>query len=322
VTNTQLNLYYHKADLYRKDLIQQYIDLKYNLESSLDNKSLMKEEGDFYINEWREQQGQELLDFSVKNQRKKAIESIHDYLQKMHQNGFMKSYADIVSSLESLDLSIVKMGYDQTKQQHYVTVENQTGKIRLEGELFNPESPFWKHTSETQLKEMTANRSNRDSQNKNDEMKRLMKLIEQENQKRIAFVQKRYRSKKKDDEYELISMHTDYEGENLDDERIRCINDTIERTRSMRANQQTTIAAFEAESERVYQQVAANIRSSLGSLEKRGECRLRKREFATAIAGFTGATKRAAKSVVAALLTIKNKLYERLSQQDFKKSFD
>lgn len=150
VTNTQLNLYYHKADLYRKDLIQQYIDLKYNLESPLDNKALMKEEGDFYLNEWREKQGQELLDFSVKNRRKKAIDSIQDYLQKMHQNGFLKRHDDVISSLESIDLSITKMGYDQTKQQHYVTVQNETGKIRLEGELFNSESLFWKHPSETQ----------------------------------------------------------------------------------------------------------------------------------------------------------------------------
>jgi hypothetical protein len=110
---------------------------------------LIREEGDFYINEWREQQGEELLDFSVKNRRRKAIDSIHNYLQSMLENALLKSHEDVVSTLESLDLSITKMGYDQTKQQHYIAVLNKTGKIRLEGELFNPDSSFWKHNNET-----------------------------------------------------------------------------------------------------------------------------------------------------------------------------
>lgn len=170
---------------------------------------------------------------------------------------------------------------------------------------------------------MTANRSKRDAQKKNDEMQRLWKLIEQENQKRIAFVQKRYRSKEKNHEYDLLTENTDYEGENLDDERIRCISDTVERTRSMRANQQSTIVAFEAESERVYQQLAADIRSSSDSLEKRGGYRLGKREFATAIAELTSTTKRAAKSVIAAIDIIKDQIlkltynYPRDSREKF-----
>jgi hypothetical protein len=310
-TNTLLKIYYHKADLYRKDLIQQYLDLKYDLESPLDNKAIIKEESDFYLNEWRQQHGQELLNLSVKKRRKKAIENIHSYLQKMHENGFLKSHSDVISTLESLALAIAKIGYDQIKQQHYITVENETGKIRLEGELFGSESLFWKHTLETQSKEMTANRSKRDTQNKNAEMQRLWKLLQQENQKRIAFVQKRYRSKKNYDKEIPIEVNDDYEGENLDDERIRCINDAIERTRSMRGNQQTTIAAFEAESERVYQQIAADIESSLGSLEKRGGFRLRKREFTATITELARATKRAAKSAVAAIDTIKRKVLDQ-----------
>ncbi|MDO9206713.1 MAG: hypothetical protein Q7T91_00540 [Sulfuricurvum sp.] len=310
-TNTQLNLYYHKADLYRKDLIQQYLDLNYHLESPLDNKPIMKEEGNFYLNEWREQQGQEPLDFSVKNRRKKAIENIHHYLQKMHENGFLKSHADVLSALENIDLTISKMGYDQTKQQHYHTFENETGKIRLEGELFNPESPFWKHSNETQSKEMAANRSKRDIQNKNDEMQRLFKLIEQENKKRIGFVQKRYRSKKNDDKEIPIEVNDDYGGEIINDERIRCVDDAIERTRSLRAEQQTTITALKAESERIYQQVAADIGSSVDSLEKRGKYRLRKREYTTSITEFTDAAKRAAKPVIAAISAIKRKVLDQ-----------
>jgi len=48
-TQTQLQLYFDKKDRKRINAIRDYLDVKYKLESPLDNRPLVKEDRDFYI---------------------------------------------------------------------------------------------------------------------------------------------------------------------------------------------------------------------------------------------------------------------------------
>ncbi len=140
LTQTQLRLYYDKKDRPRLKLIRDFLDVKYNLESPLDNRQLVQESQELIVEGWREEQKQEPFDFKKKASRTKAQKSILASVLRLHKIGTFDTREDITIWLENLGLN-VKYGYDIPDNFYYVTVSNDSGKSRIKSELFDEN--FW-----------------------------------------------------------------------------------------------------------------------------------------------------------------------------------
>lgn len=190
LTQTQLRLYFDKKDRPRLNLIRDYLDIKYDLESPLDNRQLVQESQELIIEEWREEQKQEPLDFKKKGSRDRAKKSILDSVLRLHKIGTFDTREDITTWLENLGLTI-KYGYDIPNDFYYVTVGNDTGKSRIKSELFDEN--FWKldRTKRTTLIETNlSHRSGKTEDEKNLEV--ITIKLQKANNTRIKYVEKTY----------------------------------------------------------------------------------------------------------------------------------
>jgi hypothetical protein len=125
----------------------------------------------------------------------------------MHQAELLNSFEDVKGFLEEQGLNIIKVGYDKPKDFHYLTIENQSGKMRIKGEIYNEE--FWSNSRKNRTEQVSNNRRNPSmgstSQRGFDELKT---KLEQYNSKRKREVNKQYkparqRAEKRFEEREL-----------------------------------------------------------------------------------------------------------------------
>jgi len=142
LTNTHLQLYMHSIDMPRKQLLQDYISLKYNLpiareeEKPLTQKSKKVE----YIKSWREQHNIKPFNFSKRKEKQAQEAKILEYLKSGYEVKSITSLDEVKEELKKLKLKVVNEGYDKTKQFHYITVaDSNNKKLRLKGELFSEE---------------------------------------------------------------------------------------------------------------------------------------------------------------------------------------
>lgn len=136
-TDTHLQLYMDKLDRPRKQLIQDHLSLKYGFEIAREkNREIFKEEAHEYINKWREEHNQKPFDFKTKQGQKEAEAQINGYLSELIKSGLIEKREDITTTLKELGLNIVKEnGLDIKKDFAYTTVSNETGKMRIKGEI-------------------------------------------------------------------------------------------------------------------------------------------------------------------------------------------
>lgn len=190
-TQTQLKLYIYKNDMKRKEFIADYIDLKHGLESPRDNRKLVVEYRDEYINNWREQQKQEPFNFKAKKDRTRAVIHLNDEIRELHQLELLNSLEDITEHLKSYELEVMKQDYDRTNDFHYITVGNETGKIRLKGDLYNAE--FWANSRADREAQIASKRTTRGTYERNaTEFQRVKGDLKKELNKRLKYVNKRY----------------------------------------------------------------------------------------------------------------------------------
>lgn len=136
-TDTHLQLYMDKIDRPRKQLIQDHLSLKYGFEIAREkNREIFKEEAHEYINKWREEHNQKPFDFSNKKGQTEAEQQINGYLSELIKSGLIEKREDITTTLQELGLKIEKEnGLDIKKDFAYTTVSNETGKMRIKGEI-------------------------------------------------------------------------------------------------------------------------------------------------------------------------------------------
>jgi len=158
LTGTTLRLYYDKNDRKRVNLIRDYIEQKHGLDRVQDNQKLVPQDKAEIISKWRAERGQNPFDFSKKKGRDKAQKEIISYLAEVHEAGLINSLDDVKSLVQDLDLNIVKTGHDIKSDFHYITVANDTGKIRLKGEIFN-ERFYTDYKAEDRQEQIRTNRS-------------------------------------------------------------------------------------------------------------------------------------------------------------------
>jgi len=172
-TQTQLQLYFDKKDRKRINAIRDYLDVKYELESPLDNKSLIKEDRDFYIDNWRKEFGDIPFAFSDKKSRVKIEQFITQSVLELHQVELLDSFDDMKNFIEEQGAKIIKVGYDKPKDFHYFTIANESGKMRIKGEIYNEE--FWCNNRENREEQISNNRRNspmgRENKRELDELK-------------------------------------------------------------------------------------------------------------------------------------------------------
>ncbi len=152
-TGTQLQLYFDKKDRHRVNLIRNLIDMKYNLESPQNNRQLIQEERDFHLEKWQQ-----------KNQQKSKKTSrltINNFIRELHQASLINGLSDIKQVLENVKFEIVHMGYDYSKDFYYITLKNESGKIRLIGDIYG--KPFWKYSRADREEQIANNQQFRGS---------------------------------------------------------------------------------------------------------------------------------------------------------------
>ena len=178
-------------DRTRLNLIRDYIEEKYNLKKMKDNLRLQPKPQAEVIQKWREDLGQKPFTFEKKKGRDEAQNYIVDYIQEVHEAGFINDIDDVKKLLSDLDLDFVKNGHDAKSDFHYITVKNETGKIRLKGELFNEQ--FYEYKREDRQEQIRANTSTRRSeQGNNADPQCIEEALKRSLDKRHQEITKRY----------------------------------------------------------------------------------------------------------------------------------
>ena len=159
-TDTHLQLYMDKIDRPRKELIQDHISLKYGFNIAREqNRKIFKDENTKIdiINQWREQHNQKRFDFKTKQGQKEAEQQINGYLSELIKSGLIEKREDITTTLQELGLKIEKEnGLDIKKDFAYTTVSNDTGKMRIKGEIHHDR--FYKHNAKDRTAQIENNR--------------------------------------------------------------------------------------------------------------------------------------------------------------------
>ena len=190
-TQTQLQLYFDKKDRNRVNAIRDYLDVKYQLESPLDNRSLIKEDRDFHIDNWRKEFGDSPFAFTNKKSRVRVEQFITKSVLELHQAGLLETFEDLKNFIKEQGVKITKVGYDKSKDFHYLTIENESGKMRIKGEVYNEK--FWSNNRQNREEQISSNQRN-SPEGREDErgLEKLTKKLDNYNRKRKREIDKKY----------------------------------------------------------------------------------------------------------------------------------
>jgi len=156
LTGTQLQLYYHKKDVNRVNAIRDYINIKLDLDVSVDEKPLISENADIQrIQAWREQQNRKPFDFSKKKGRTEAEAVISDKIKREHEAGNINDLADLKDLFsEHFILELGEPGHDFEKGYYFRIIVKD--KIhRLFGEFYSED--FWEKARDQREKQFIEN---------------------------------------------------------------------------------------------------------------------------------------------------------------------
>lgn len=192
LTQTQLH-YHYLSDIKRKDAIHRYLEAKHDLKSPFEERKLRPDPNKRVeqINRWREEHGQKPFDLSKKKGRGEAEERIADYIQEAVIGGYIDNLEEVQAELKGLGFDIVKVGHDNGKDFDYITIENETGKLRLKGDIYGER--FYEHNREDRAEAIRSGKSieRRDASDR-PSLAEAEKALERENRKRAKFIQDRY----------------------------------------------------------------------------------------------------------------------------------
>lgn len=190
-TDTHLQLYMDKIDRPRKELIQDHISLKYGFNIAREtNREVFKEQAHEQINKWREQHNQKPFDFSNKKGQAEAEAQINGYLSELIKSGLIEKREDISTTLQELGLKIEKEnGLDIKKDFAYTTVSNDSGKMRIKGEIHHDR--FYINNQKDRTASIENNRRIEQEREPNQERaERVRRELSKANEKRFRKVAK------------------------------------------------------------------------------------------------------------------------------------
>lgn len=194
-TDTHLQLYMDKIDRPRKELIQDHLSLKYGFEIAREkDRKIFKDENTKIdiVNKWREEHNQKPFDFKTKQGQKEAEAQINSYVSDLIKSELISSQNDIKDTLQELGLKVEKFGHDIKKDFYYATVSNDTGKIRVKGDIYKDE--FFKHNAKDRTASIENNRRIEPEREPNQERaERVRRELNKANEKRFKTVTKLFK---------------------------------------------------------------------------------------------------------------------------------
>ncbi|MBD3797611.1 MAG: toprim domain-containing protein [Campylobacterales bacterium] len=198
LTGTQLKAYYHQSDLPYKIALIDHIAHKYDLIIGTDNKKLVVDPNEKVnqINKWRAEHGQKPFDLSTKGGRGEAEENLLDYFTEMNMQGFIESLDDVTAELKIMGFTIEKIDHDIGKNFDYITVKNDTGKLRLKGDIYGEK--FYRHSREDRAKAISDNQSI-DKRSRSDQRSGsdIEQALQRQRKRRLQWISKQYGSARK-----------------------------------------------------------------------------------------------------------------------------
>lgn len=192
LTGTQLQLYYHKKDVSRINAIRDYINVKLDLDVSVNEKPLIAENKEMErIQKWRNEANRKPFDLTDKKIEREAKIIILNKIKTETENGNIKSFGDLKDLFsEHFGLEIKKIGYDQPKDFYYFSVAKGNGKnMRIQGDFFNPD--FWQKPEEARLQQFEENKRT-PKQEKIESLAALEQNLAKHRSRRVEEVTKKY----------------------------------------------------------------------------------------------------------------------------------
>jgi len=197
LTGTQLH-YHYLSDIKRKDAIHKYMEIKHDLLSPFEKKRLVPDpvKKVEQINRWRADHKQKPFDLSNKKGRGEAEERISDYIQEAVKNGYLNTLEEVQAELVSMDFTIAKVGHDNGKDFDYITIENDTGKLRLKGDIYGER--FYEHHAEDRAEAIRSQRSlEAGDRTDRGSLEQAKRELDKANRARSIFLGKRFKTARK-----------------------------------------------------------------------------------------------------------------------------
>lgn len=193
-TQTQLH-YHYKSDIKRKDAIHAFLEAKHNLINPFEKRKLRPDSNKRVeqINKWRADHEQKPFDLSKKKGRGEAEERISDYIEEAVRNGLIDNLEEVQAELVAMGFRIAKVGHDIGKDFDYVTIENESGKLRLQGDIYGKR--FYEHDRENRAKAIESGRS-LDSRDGSDRpsLAEAKRVLDKANKQRNEFIESRFKA--------------------------------------------------------------------------------------------------------------------------------
>ena len=133
LTNTKLDLYYHKRDVKRFELISDMINDKYNLESPKNTQQTSNDKFKKNTKNWKP----DTATIKTKKDKQEFEELLLNHIEDSKDILF-SNHNELMGYLENdLNLNISKVGYDYKVDDFYITLQHENSKQRLFSPLFN-----------------------------------------------------------------------------------------------------------------------------------------------------------------------------------------
>jgi hypothetical protein len=131
LTNTKLNLYFDNSDRKRFELIRDYLDTKYNLESPTIKNLKPIDKTNAITKNWK-------IDTNTIKTKKDKSQFEQELLNQINSNlHHFKTHTELLDYLKE-NITIEKFGYDYKNDKFYATIKHQSGtNQRVFSPLFN-----------------------------------------------------------------------------------------------------------------------------------------------------------------------------------------
>jgi len=186
-TGTQLKVYNHKTDLKRLEAIKAYIVKKHNLKPTVKALVQNPKKKEKVIQQMRVWAGQEPFIFTKKGDRDREKMRLNDKVRESILAGLTRSLDDTKALFLEMGLKIANEGFDISKNEHYITLKNETGKVRVMGDIFGEE--FYTNSPEKQKKSTKDNKPVAKEKSL-DQLKKELDLLQK---KRTSFISEQYK---------------------------------------------------------------------------------------------------------------------------------
>lgn len=196
LTDTALRLYFDAQDRKRVNLIRDTLNLKYNLDTTVNRKPFIEKESikTNIINKHRLEENRIAVNLNTKKDRAKTIDIINNTVIEYHQSGLIDNFKELQEVISNeFGLNIVKQGYDKPKGFHYLTIESEDKKIRIKGDIYSYE--FWNNNRKNRSQQITDDRRDRkESINNREKLNQLEQRLRDTNKKRKKEVNRTYKA--------------------------------------------------------------------------------------------------------------------------------